>query len=70
MLARFCPMGMSRAMVAAAVAQALAFAVALVAGLGFTGPITIFFAAFWLTSAWLFRKAAREQGPADILPRA
>ena len=69
-LARFRPLGMSRAMIAAAVAQALAFAVAMVAGLGFTGPITIFFAALWLISAWLFRKAAREQGATDMLPRA
>lgn len=69
MLARFRPMGMSRAMVAAAIAQGLAFAIALVAGLGFTGPITIFFAALWLISAWLFREAAREEGAADILPR-
>jgi hypothetical protein len=52
---------MARAMVATALAQALVFAAALIAGLGFTGPITVFFAALWLTSAWLFRKAAREQ---------
>jgi hypothetical protein len=57
-LARFRPMGMARAMVAAAIAQVLVFAVALAAGLGFTGPITVFFAALWLISASLFRKAA------------
>ena len=60
LLARFRPAGMALAMVAAAVAQILAFAFALAAGLGFTGPITVFFAALWLISASLFRKAARE----------
>jgi len=30
--------------------------------------LTAFFAALWLTSAWLFRKAAREQVPADAAP--
>lgn len=59
-LARFRPRGMARAMVASAVAQVLVFVFALVGGLGFTGPITVFFAALWLASAWLFRKAARE----------
>ena len=58
-LARFRPSGMARAMAAAAIAQALAFAVALVGGLGFTGPITVFFTALWLISAWLFGRAAR-----------
>ena len=67
-LARFRPDGMARAMVATAIAQALVFVIALVAGLGFTGPITVFFAALWLTSAWLFRKAAREQTPAGAAP--
>lgn len=60
-LARFRPGGMARAMVAATIAQALVFAVALFAGLGFTGPITVFFCALWLLAAWLFRKAARRQ---------
>ena len=60
-IARFRPGGMARAMAATALAQALVFATALIAGLGFTGPITVFFAALWLTSAWLFRKAAHEQ---------
>lgn len=63
-LARFRPLGMARAMVAAAIAQALAFVTALAAGLGFTGPITVFFAALWLMAAWLFRRSAREQTPA------
>ena len=54
------PGGMALAMTAAAAAQVLAFAAALVAGLGFTGPITVFFTALWLISASLFRRAARS----------
>jgi hypothetical protein len=67
-VARFRALGMARAMVATAIAQALAFVLALVAGLGFTGPITMFFAALWLISAWLFRKATRQQTPASAVP--
>jgi hypothetical protein len=52
---------MARALVATALAQALVAAIALIAGLGFAGPITVCFAALWLISAGLFRKAAREQ---------
>jgi len=59
LLSRFAAAGMARAMVAAAIAQALTFIVALAADLGFTGPITIFFASLWLISAMLFRGAAR-----------
>lgn len=65
-IARFQPYGMVRALYATALAQVL---VALIAGLGSTGPIwpkdililTGFFIALWLLSAKLFRKAAREQ---------
>nr|MBA3525748.1 hypothetical protein [Sphingomonas sp.] len=32
---------------------------ALIAGLGFTGPITVFFTALWLIAAWLFQRAGR-----------
>jgi peptidoglycan/LPS O-acetylase OafA/YrhL len=60
--ARFRPFGVARAMAVAAAAQILAFVIALVAGFGFTGPITVFFAGLWLISAWLFARAAREQG--------
>ncbi len=67
LIARFQPHGMARAFFATALAQALVAVIALTAGLGSTGPIwprdilvlTGFFAAMWLTSAWLFRKAAR-----------
>jgi hypothetical protein len=56
--ARLRPRGMAAAMTAAAAAQFLAFAGALVAQLGFTGPITVFFCTLWLVSAGLFRRAA------------
>lgn len=69
-IARFRPDGMARALFAAALAQAVVAAIALIAGmqspvspaieiLGLNG----FFAALWLGSAWLFRKAARGQAP-------
>jgi hypothetical protein len=75
-IARFQPHGMARALFATALAQAFVAVTALIAGLGSTGPIwprdililTGFFAALWLTSAWLFRKAAREQVPAGAAP--
>ena len=69
-IARFRPDGMARALFATALAQAVVAAIALIAGmqspvspaieiLGLNG----FFAALWLGSAWLFRKAARKQAP-------
>jgi len=61
LIARFEPRGMARAMIATAVAQVLVFVIALVAGWGFTGPITFLFLAFWLLSARLFQQAAREE---------
>ena len=72
-IARFHPEGMVRALVAMALAQALAGVIALIGGLGSTGEnwprviwvLTGFFAALWLISAGLFRKAAREQTPAE-----
>jgi hypothetical protein len=68
-IARFRPRGMAYALCATALAQALAGAVALVAGWGAAGAnwpgvvvvLTGFFTALWLVSASLFRKAAREQ---------
>lgn len=60
-LARFRPWGMAQAVLAAATVQVGAFAIAVIAGLGFTGPITVFFTALWLISAWQFRRAAQEQ---------
>lgn len=68
-IARFQPRGMAYALYGTALAQALVALIALVAGFGSTGPIwpqdililTGFFVALWLTSAWQFRSAAREQ---------
>ena len=59
--ARFRPLGMARALVATALAQALVAVIALAAGWGFTLVLTGIFMALWLGSAWLFRRAAREQ---------
>jgi hypothetical protein len=59
-VARLQPRGMASAMVAAAAAQAAAGAVALVAGWGDAVAPTVLFVALWLTSAWLFGKAAGE----------
>ena len=71
-IARFQPDGMARALFATALAQALVAVIALLAGLGspWSGPGEVlilngFFAALFVGSAWLFRKAARgraEQG--------
>lgn len=68
-IADFQPHGMARALIATALAQASVGIIALIAGLGSTGEnwpqvvvvLNGFFAALWLLSAWLFRKAAREQ---------
>jgi len=64
LLARFRPRGMARALAATALVQALVAAVALLAGWEMEAVILpMFFAALWLASAWLFRKAAQEQLP-------
>lgn len=64
-IARFQPQGMARALIATALAQALVAVFALIARLGYEALIlTAFFCALWLTSAWLFRKAARQRAPA------
>ena len=62
-IARFRAAGMAWAMIATAVAQVSVGVIAFVLGLPFLGPITIFFLAFWLCSAALFRRAA-EAGAA------
>jgi hypothetical protein len=69
LIVRFQPHGMARALAGTALAQALVGVIVLIAGSGSTGAnwpgaivfLTGFFAALWLVSAWLFRKAAREQ---------
>ena len=66
--ARFEPAGMARALLSTALAQALIAVIALAAGWGSTAVnwpldilgLTLFFAALWLISAWLFRQAAVE----------
>jgi hypothetical protein len=60
MVARFEPAGMTRAMVAAAIAQAAVAAFGLPADL-LGGALSIGFAAPWLLAAALFWKAARER---------
>lgn len=75
--ARFQPDGMARALYATALAQALVAVIALIAGWGSAGPtwpadilaLTGFFVALWLTSAWLFRKAANGSRSAPASPR-
>ena len=70
-IARFQPSEMARTLSATALAQALVAVIALTAGLDSTGPswpveillLTGFFAALWFLSAWLFRKAVRQQTP-------
>ena len=66
LIARMRPQGMAGAMLAAALAQALVAAIALVAGLGYpsSGALEIvgvngFFVALFAASAWLFRRAHR-----------
>jgi hypothetical protein len=76
-IARFQPVGMARALLATALAQALVAVIALIAGkhqaaissvaeiLGLNG----FFVALFIGSAWLFRHAARKQSPAGAGPQ-
>lgn len=58
--ARFRPGGMAVAMAVTALAQTLAAVVAQAYG-HFTWVLTAVFVGLWLGSAWLFRKAARDQ---------
>jgi hypothetical protein len=67
-IARFQPQGMARALMTTALAQALVGVIALAMGSVEAFVLTAFFAALWLTSAWLFRKAAREQVLAGAAP--
>ena len=66
-VARFQPGRMARALVATALAQAFVAAVAEIAG-HFTWVLTAFYVALWLTSAGLFRRAAREQTHVGAAP--
>ena len=74
-IARFRPHRMTGALVATALAQASVAVIALIAGMGYPAspPLEILgvnalFAALWLISAWLFRKAARQQSSAGAAP--
>jgi hypothetical protein len=67
-IARFQPRGMARALLSAAIAQALVGAIALVGGLGgpWSGPLELsllngFFVGLFAPSAWLFRRAANRR---------
>jgi hypothetical protein len=69
LVARFRPQGMARAMQATAAAQG---AMALYALFGGYAEVTLHIGSFclpWLLSAWLFKKAAREQMPPDTPSR-
>lgn len=65
--------GMSRVLFLAAAIQLAAGLIALAGGLGTEGNawpndlivLTAFFAALWLVSSWLFRRAARQLAVAD-----
>jgi hypothetical protein len=75
-IARFRPRGMAIALVATALAQASVGLIALIGGLGASGPrwpwdvlgLTGFSVALWLLSAWLFRNAARQPRPGGAGP--
>jgi uncharacterized membrane protein YdcZ (DUF606 family) len=68
-IVRFQPLGMARTLVGMVLAQALVAVLALIFRWGSDGEnppqvvvvLNGFFAALWLGSAWLFRRAAREQ---------
>jgi hypothetical protein len=76
LMVRFRPHGMAHVLAATSLAQAMVGAVALVTGSGSDGAnwpgaivcLTMVFAGLWLVSAWLFRKAAREQISAGAAP--
>jgi MFS family permease len=65
---RFRALGLARASLAMAVAQVLVAVTALAGGSGFAGAPSLLFVAFWVTSAWLFRKAGKEQRSAGAAP--
>jgi hypothetical protein len=75
-IAHFHSQGLALAMLATALVQVLVGVIALIGGLGATGPrwpwdvvgLTGFFAALWLGSAWLFRRAARHLAAAGAGP--
>lgn len=69
-IARFRPQGMARALFATALAQALVALIAMIAWQQYFELLILngFFIALFVGSAWLFRKAAREQTHAGAVP--
>ena len=75
-IARFRPIGMARALLATALAQALVAVIALIAGKHQAPISSVFeivglngsFVALFIGSAWLFRHAARQQSRAHAGP--
>lgn len=73
LIARFQPHGMARSMFAAAFTMMLVAVIALITGEAQASPtpvgrfmgLHVAFAALWIWSAWLFKKAEREVAPAD-----
>ena len=62
LIARFRPLGMCRALVATAIAQAIVGLIAAMAGWGLEAAVmAVLFGAMWLASAALFLTAARDQ---------
>ena len=68
MAARLRAVGMAWASLAMAVAQVVTAAIALTSGPGLAGAMALPFAAFWVAAAWLFWKAAKEQGSTGMTP--
>jgi hypothetical protein len=76
-IARVRPHGLAVAMLATALAQVVVAVIALIGGLGATGPrwpwdvvgLTGIFVALWLVSGWLFRRAALQLPPTPRLFR-
>jgi hypothetical protein len=76
--ARFQPQGMSRALIAMALAQVAVTIIALIVGVQRSGVSPVaeivvlngFFVAMFLGAAWLFEKAARERSPAEARTEA
>jgi hypothetical protein len=64
-VARFQPRGMARTSMGMALVQVLVAAISIVAGWGSAVILTGLFVGLWLTSALLFRKAARKRVSMD-----
>ena len=67
-LSRLEPLRLARAMEVTAVAQAVVCVITVFIGEGYIFVLTGFFVGMWLLSAQLFRKAARDQADAQLMP--